>query len=83
MINDTDEYTVNCDYCEDEFSALKVDENLWSCKMCGKLFEGESGRVTNETEKAEFYRLYKGAKIAGMLNTEPEFQGDKERTERW
>jgi hypothetical protein len=73
-----DEYTVNCTNCEDEFSASYVDENVWSCDQCGTLYEGESGRVVNITERDEFRKLYLGAKTAGMLNTESEFNGDKE-----
>jgi ribosomal protein L37AE/L43A len=85
MNNRLDEYMVNCNACDDEFEAFYVDDDLWSCDNCGKLFDGESGRITNLTEKREFEQSFKGTKIAGMLNTEEEFIGDKEqmKSERW
>jgi len=78
-----DKYSVNCYVCEEESPATKLGEDIWQCDNCNALWDGESGRVVNETEKAYYRSLYDGAKTAGILNTEPEFQGDKERTERW
>jgi ribosomal protein L37AE/L43A len=80
-----DKYSVNCSQCEEEGPATMLEEYIWQCDNCGTTYDEESGRIVNETEKAYYSALYIGAKVAGILNTEPEFQGDKEqmRTERW
>ena len=71
-------YTVNCTNCEDEFSATLIEDDLWSCDNCGYLYDSECGHITNETEKEDYYKLYKGAKIAGLIN-EPDVPREHRR----
>jgi len=80
-----DKYIVDCTDCDDEISATYMDNDTWSCDQCGSLYEGENGQVVNITEREDYRKLYEGAVIAGMINIEEEFIGDKEQMkhERW
>ena len=63
-----DKYSVNCANCEGEWGATMIEADLWRCNNCGYFTDAESGRITNETEKAYYHELYIGAKIAGMID---------------
>ena len=49
-----DKYSVNCKNCEEESSATLVSDDFWKCDNCGYFTDAESGRITNETEKAYY-----------------------------
>jgi ribosomal protein L37AE/L43A len=77
-----DKFSVSCINCEGEFSATQITDDLWKCSNCGYMTDSESGRITNETEKEDYRKLYIGAKIAGLVD-EPDVPREHDYHSEW
>lgn len=61
-------YAIECRVCDKQVLLVKVGDDF-QCPTCKTMYESENG-VWDLDEAEDMYRLYKGAKLAGLIKDE-------------
>ena len=62
----TDRYFIACQKCDKEVSLIEISSDEFQCPSCGTMYTSENG-VWDNWIAEDMFRLYKGAKRAGLI----------------
>ncbi len=65
-------YAINCKVCEKEVALVKIGSD-YQCPTCLSMYDDEHG-VMDLDEFDDMHRLYRGAKIAGLIKDEETYE---------
>ena len=72
-LDNTNRFSITCKICEEEVDLIQESVDDFRCPTCNTTYSSEDG-VLDHAEAEEMYRLYKGAKLAGLIKDEETYE---------